>query len=200
MQTELQGRERPAKEPEQPVKKPTAQRNEYTVDICAVGYAAFHTNLKHSENTLFSLSLYELDRELEDRKQEQKTELDIMDQQPNETELQWLRRILPPELKEFADVFSKMASNKLPPHRPYDHKIQLEDPESTSSIGYSPLRHQSTQELEEIKRFLDENLHRGFIESSQAPFASPILFVKKANGSLRFCVDFRRLNNLTRKD
>jgi len=92
-----------------------------------------------------------------------------------------------------------MASNKLPPHRPYDHKIQLEDPD-TSRIGYSPLRQQSTQELEEIKRFLEENLHRGFIEASQSPFASPVLFVKKANGSLRFCVDFRRLNNLTRKD
>jgi hypothetical protein len=43
-------------------------------------------------------------------------------------------------------------------------------------------------------------LHRGFIKASQSPFASPVLFVKKANRSLRFCVDFRRLNNLTRKD
>jgi len=148
------------------------------------------------------LSLYELDRELKDRKQGQESkaeEPDLMDQQPHESELQWLQRILPKELKEFADVFSKMASNKLPPHRPYDHKIQLEDPD-TSRIGYSPLRQQSTQELEEIKRFLEENLHRGFIEASQSPFASPVLFVKKANGSLRFCVDFRRLNNLTRKD
>ena len=56
------------------------------------------------------------------------------------------------------------------------------------------------QELEEIKQFLEENLHRGFIEASQLPFASPVLFVKKANSSLQFYVDFRRLNNLTRKD
>jgi hypothetical protein len=54
--------------------------------------------------------------------------------------------------------------------------------------------------LQEIKRFLTENLDRGFIETSQAPYASPVLFLKKANGALRFCVDFRKLNSLTRKD
>jgi len=58
-----------------------------------------------------------------------------------------------------------MASNKLPPHRLYDYKIQLKDPD-TSKIGYSPLRQQFTQKLEEIKRFLEENLHRGFIKAS----------------------------------
>ena len=45
-----------------------------------------------------------------------------------------------------------------------------------------------------------ENLHKGFIEASQAPFAAPILFVKKHDGSLRFCIDYRKLNSLTRKD
>jgi hypothetical protein len=58
----------------------------------------------------------------------------------------------------------------------------------------------ATQELEEIKRFLEENLYRGFIEASQSPFTSLVLFVKKANSSLQFCVDFKRLNNLTCKD
>jgi len=47
---------------------------------------------------------------------------------------------------------------------------------------------------------LEDNLAKGFIEASQAPFASPVLFVKKANGGLRFCIDFRRLNDITRKD
>lgn len=47
---------------------------------------------------------------------------------------------------------------------------------------------------------MEENLKKGFIEDSSAPFASPILFVKKHDGSLRFCIDFRKLNNITRKD
>ena len=45
-----------------------------------------------------------------------------------------------------------------------------------------------------------ENLSKGFIDTSQAPFASPILFVRKANGGLRFCIDYRKLNAVTRKD
>lgn len=43
---------------------------------------------------------------------------------------------------------------------------------------------------ETIKTFLQENLEKGFIEASQAPFAAPVLFVKKPNGALRFCIDF----------
>jgi hypothetical protein len=41
----------------------------------------------------------------------------LRDQQPEETELQWLKRVLPKEYQEFADVFSKEASNQLPPYR-----------------------------------------------------------------------------------
>jgi hypothetical protein len=55
-------------------------------------------------------------------------------------------------------------------------------------------------ELEELKRYLTENLDKGFINTSQALFASPVLFVKKPNSSLRFYIDFRKLNQLTRKD
>jgi hypothetical protein len=67
---------------EQLAKKPTTERPERTIDICEISYLAFCINLKYSENTLFSLSLYELDRELEDRKQglESKAkELDLID-------------------------------------------------------------------------------------------------------------------------
>jgi hypothetical protein len=45
-----------------------------------------------------------------------------------------------------------------------------------------------------------ENLQKGFIKHSSAPFASPILFVKKPSRGLRFYIDYRRLNNITKKD
>ncbi len=54
--------------------------------------------------------------------------------------------------------------------------------------------------LKAIKQYLLDNLDKGFIKSSQALYASPTLFVKKPNSSLRFCVDFRKLNLLSRKD
>ena len=88
----------------------------------------------------------------------------------------------------------------MPPPRSYNHYIELESQEGAKGLGYSPLYHQSLAKLEEVKRYLVKNLAKGFIEPSQAPFTLPILFVKKANGSLRFCIDFRKLNNLTKKD
>jgi hypothetical protein len=45
-----------------------------------------------------------------------------------------------------------------------------------------------------------DNLSKGFISKSQAPFAAPILFARKANGGLRFCVDYQKLNAITQKD
>jgi hypothetical protein len=48
---------------------------ERIIDICEISYLAFHINLKYSKNTLFSLSLYELDYKLEDRKRGQEQEL-----------------------------------------------------------------------------------------------------------------------------
>jgi hypothetical protein len=58
----------------------------------------------------------------------------------------------------------------------------------------------SKEELDLVRKFIDENLSKGFITASLAPFASPVLFVKKADGSLRFCVDYRKLNAITKKD
>jgi hypothetical protein len=54
--------------------------------------------------------------------------------------------------------------------------------------------------LEVLKAYITENLDKGFIEPSYTPFAAPILFVRKANGQLRLCVDYRKLNVVTVKD
>ncbi len=58
----------------------------------------------------------------------------------------------------------------------------------------------SSKELEVVKKYLVENLDKGFIESSQALFTAPVLFTKKPDRSLRFYIDFRKLNLLTKKD
>src|SRR5436189_1437527 len=58
----------------------------------------------------------------------------------------------------------------------------------------------STAELRAVKQYLLDNLSKGFISPSQAPYASPVLFVRKADGSLRFCIDFQKLNVITCRD
>jgi len=81
MHNDLQGRTNKLKLREQLAKqliieKPKPER---TIDICEISYLAFYTNLKYFENTLFSLSLYELDCELADRKQGQKSKVKELD-------------------------------------------------------------------------------------------------------------------------
>ena len=58
----------------------------------------------------------------------------------------------------------------------------------------------SREELKALKEWLEENLQKGFIRPSSSPAASPVLFVKKPDGGLRFCVDYRGLNNISVKD
>jgi hypothetical protein len=67
-------------------------------------------------------------------------------------------------------------------------------------LGYSPIYRLGIEELEAAKEYIIDNLNKGFITASQAPFASPILMAKKPGGGLRFCVDYRKLNSITKKD
>jgi hypothetical protein len=65
---------------------------------------------------------------------------------------------------------------------------------------FGPIYLLSWTELEALKKWLEENLSKGFIQASSSPAGAPILFVKKGNGSLRLCVDYRGLNEGTMKN
>jgi hypothetical protein len=71
---------------------------------------------------------------------------------------------------------------KLPRHRPYDHQITLEPGTAPSSGTIYPM---FLSELGTLRGYIEENLNKGFIRHSQAPCGAPILFVKKADASLR---------------
>ena len=83
--------------------------------------------------------------------------------------------ILPTHYHEFLSVFSKANADKLPPHRPgIDHEIKLR-PDTQPPSG--PLYGMSRDELEVLKKYLTENLDKGFIRASSAVAAAPVLFV-----------------------
>ncbi len=87
----------------------------------------------------------------------------------------------------FLNVFDKEKTMQLLLHRSYDHKIELE---SKSQSSRSQLYFMSSYKLQKIKEYLEENLKKKFITLSKASFASSILFVKKKDDSLRFCVNY----------
>ena len=105
--------------------------------------------------------------------------------------------ILPKVYHEYLRVFSKDEADRLPPHRPSDHRIILK---SGSEAPWGPLYGMSREELMVLKKYIRENLEKGFIRPSTSPASSPVLFVKKPGGGLRFCVDYRALNDLTIKN
>ena len=103
---------------------------------------------------------------------------------------------IPSEYHDFLDVFSKEASIRLPEHRPYDLKIEIEG----DKIPFGPIYSLSETETIALRDYIQENLAKGHIRSSSSPGGAPVLFVKKADGTLRLCVDYRGLNKITRKD
>ncbi|KAL2892028.1 Retrotransposable element Tf2 155 kDa protein type 1 [Ceratocystis lukuohia] len=90
-------------------------------------------------------------------------------------------------------------TKKLPPRRPgHDHKIELTVPDEEAPWG--PLYSMTREELVVLRQTLLALLEKGYIEESQSTAAAPILFVKKPGGGLRFCVDYRALNAVMKKN
>jgi hypothetical protein len=100
---------------------------------------------------------------------------------------------------DLVHVFSKKKSNELLPYRPYDHKIKIELGKRVL-LGYYFLYNQTNKELKALKDYLENNLKKGFIKNSSADFVSLVLFVKKLDKTLRFYIDFRKFNKITKKD
>jgi hypothetical protein len=101
-----------------------------------------------------------------------------------------------PVVCEFPDVFPKDLPG-LPPDREVEFSIELEP--STAPISRRPYR-MAPRELAEMKKQLEELMDKGFIRPSSSPWGCPAIFVKKKDGTLRMCVDYRPLNAVTVKN
>jgi hypothetical protein len=98
-------------------------------------------------------------------------------------------------LEQFDSLFR--VPTTLPPNRPIDHKINLNN--TANPINVRPYRYPHFQK-NEIELQIKEMLAQGLIQPSSSVFSSPVLLVRKKDGSWRFCVDYRALNALTIKD
>ncbi|XP_027062727.1 uncharacterized protein [Coffea arabica] len=98
-------------------------------------------------------------------------------------------------LQDYKDVFQTPSS--LPPSRSVDHEIPLK--QEAQPFKLKPYRYPHCHK-EEIEKQVAEMLQKGIVKHSNSPFASPVLLVKKKEGTWRFCVDYRKLNEITIKD
>ena len=101
-----------------------------------------------------------------------------------------------PTVSDFSDMFPKELPG-LPPHREIEFAIDVVPGATPASIRpyiMAPL------ELKELKLQLQDLLEKGFIQPSVSPWGAPVLFVKKKDGTLRLCINYRQLNKLTVKN
>jgi hypothetical protein len=101
-----------------------------------------------------------------------------------------------PVVCEFPDVFPEDVS-ELPPEREVEFTIDLIP--GTSPVSMAPYR-MSASELSELKKQLEELIEKKFIRPSVSPWGAPVLLVKKKDGSMRLCIDYRQLNKVTIKN
>jgi hypothetical protein len=101
-----------------------------------------------------------------------------------------------PVVCEYLDVFPDELPS-IPPDRDVEFVIELQS--GTAPISKRPYR-MPPKELAELKNQLQELLDKGYIRPSSSPRGCPTLFVKKKDGSLRLCVDYRPLNAVTFKN
>ncbi len=166
-----------------------------STNIAMIEAATYRMLVKRSDVKTFAVTVSKIDRLI--TTVENKPEEVNLHELSHAEALEQVKAKLFSEYHDYLDVFDRAMIDQLPSHRLYDHKIELTGEETPSR---SRLYQMFDHKLQKVKEYLTDHLNKGFIFSSFAPYASPILFAEKKDGSLRFCVDYRKLNALTKRD
>ncbi|MBW0494211.1 hypothetical protein O181_033926 [Austropuccinia psidii MF-1] len=127
------------------------------------------------DNSVFSIHLFFGNMDLPPSSYHDSPE-ELWDEEEETEEEETVMKVVPSAYHQYLDVLSKVKVEKLPPHHSCDYHIELE--------GSLP----------------PENVEKGFIHTSSSSTGAPVLFVKKKDGGLHLCVDYCKLNAVTRKN
>ncbi len=169
-----------------------SSEKEKLVNIVIIKIAVYQTLVKNKKIKIFFLIISEINKVLSSVEDFMKLNEVISVMSLNE-----LKKKLSIVYHDFLDVFNKKKITQLLLHQSYDYKIKLED-ESQSSKSWLYLI--LSYKLQKIKKYLKKNLKKKFITLSKALFTSSILFVEKKDDSLRFCMNYQKLNALIKRD
>jgi predicted aspartyl protease len=163
-----------SEEPPEPLSANTAP-----LSIAMIGPVPLTRQAKRNRHQINAISLYEINKALKAG-----------------NEMAQISETVPAAYHKFLPLFSEAEANELPPHCPYDHRIPLKE---GFTPPFGPIYSLSRTELEALKKWLEENLSKGFIRASSSRAGAPFLLLKKGDGSLRLCVDYRGPNEGTIK-
>jgi len=162
------------------------------INIIMIEVAVYWTLVKNKKIKIFFLIISEINKALSSVKDFAKLNEIIFVMSLNE-----LKKKLLIVYHNFLNVFDREKTRQLSSHQSYDYKIELEE---ESQFSRSWLYFMLSYKLQKIKEYLEENLKKKFITLSKASFASSILFVKKKDDSLHFCVNYWKLNALIKRN
>ncbi|MBW0538653.1 hypothetical protein O181_078368 [Austropuccinia psidii MF-1] len=118
------------------------------------------------------------------------------DEEEETKEIETVLKVVPPDYHQYLDVLSKVKAEKLPPFCACDHHIELEGLLPPVGVIYSL----SNQESKTLWAYISENVEKAFIRPSSSSTGETILFIKKKDGGLCLCFDYRKINSITRKN
>ena len=168
--------------------------------IQSIDAASFKTLLNHSKRNkieVFALFMTNINREIAYNPQCDLNALNVSSIDEMTQNLKDIKAKLSSKYHEFLDVFYRVLSNILSSHRFYDHKIELI---SDSTLSRCRVYRMSSVKLLKVKKYLNENLSKKFITSSQTLYFFFVLFALKANEDLWFCVNYWKLNVIFKRN
>ncbi len=176
----------------------TAQKESFS--IWSINTASFKTLLNHSKKNqteVFALFMTDINREIAYNTQCNLNALNVFSINETTQNLKDIKAKLSSEYHEFLDVFDQVQLNKLLSHRFYDHKIELIN---DSTLFCCWVYWMFSVKLLKVKKYLNKNLLKKFITSSQTLYFFLVLFALKANEDLWFCVNYWKLNVIFKRN
>ena len=168
--------------------------------IQSINVASFKILLncsKKNQTEVFTLFMKNINRKITYNTQCILNALNVSFIKKTTQNLKTIKVKLSSEYHDFLDVFDRVQLNKLSLNRFYDHKIEFI---SDSMLSCCQVYQMFSVKLLKVKKYLNENLLKKFITSSQTLYFFSVLFALKANEDFQFCVNYQKLNVIFKRN
>ncbi len=166
-----------------------------SMNIAMIEAATYRTLIRWSNINIFVIIILKIDQLISTFKNKLKN-MNLHEFSHVET-LEQVKVKLLFKYHDYLDIFNRVMINQLSSHCFYDHKVELIN---ERTFSWSRLYKMFNYKLQKIKEYLIKHLNKKFIFLSFALYILLILFIEKKDDSLRFCVDYRKLNALIKRD